>query len=398
MASVISRQEGAPEQGSGNSLPAKERGGTWSHSNSGFIVPIVVVLTFLGLINSLQAYLIYFPGENSVPDFLRYLASNLFYSWYYVLPAFAIERLSSRLSLKKDTLLTWLVTHLVTMVLLTLLHQGVSLGFDRLVLEMRRDESIFGVLFNNPAVWGDVVAYVLFLLGFYMIEYRRRDQEYELEYSRLEAELARTRIQELRGRIRPDFLLDSLDSLRSLLHRGMNTEANGALSLLSEFLRSTVYDHDREDATLREEIDSVIRYVDMERLRSGKAFVVAEKISKRAGTAVVPYFILQPIVEELVRSNLDTPRQRCDIELMAEMDGKWLEITIGTGNGSLRGGGGDFSGTKVVDIANERLERMFGSDHECRLVVSPGGTEVLNIRVPFRPKFDGDRARREEPR
>ena len=52
----------------------------------------------------------------------------------------------------------------------------------------------------------------------------------------------------------------------------------------------------------------------------------------------------------------------------------------------------------MVDIANERLERMFGSDHDCRLVVSPGGKEVLSIRVPFGPKLDGDRARREEPR
>jgi two-component system LytT family sensor kinase len=270
--------------------------------------------------------------------------------------------------------------------LLTVAHQVMSLELDKRVLAFQRSETVFAVLLNNPAVWGDIVAYILFLLGFYMIEYRRTNRGYELEYSRLETELARTRLHELRGRVHPDFLLDTLDALRALLRSKQNKKANAALSQLSEFLRTTVYDHDRDEATLREEVVLMNRYIELEKLRMAGVISATEEIIGDAGNAVVASFLLQPIVEELIRSNLGGRAARCDIELRAETRDEMLEVVIKVRKDEVSREARMLSGGGALAMTKERLAHLYGEHQEFSIGLATGGREFVSLKIPFNVK------------
>lgn len=372
------------------------KGPVTNDSESGFqmLVPIAVVLTLIAVVNSLQAFYVFFTGAHSLANFIRFLVSNLFYAWYFIVPALAVRWLSTRVSLNRDSVTSWVLIHLSTLVLLTAAHQILSLDVDKLVLGSRQSETLFSVLLNNPAVWGDIVVYVLFLLGFYMIEYRRKNQENELEYSQLEMELVRAQLHELRARIHPEFLFNTLSQVGDLVQAKQGREADKALSLLSDFLRATVYDNDREEATVEGEISFLDRYIAIEKMRFGDRLRATHRVDDKAGKAVVPNFIVQPIVEELVAENLDNSGPRCDIEVTANMNERMVEITI-----KIRRENGitqildGIARENILDITRRRLEQIYAGGHEFTAQVMPDGSGIVTIGIPLgtaeNPGFPG---------
>lgn len=354
-------------------------------SGSKLLVPIAVVLTFIGIINSLQAFYIFYGGLHSTLNFIRFLVSNLFYCWYFILTALAVRWLSRRVSLHRESLMSWIPVHAGTLILLTVAHQISSLEVDRFVLGTRRAETVFSVLFNNPGVWGDLVVYVLFLLGFYMIEYRMRSQENEMKYTSLEMELVRTRLHELRGRIHPQFLFSTLEEIGKLVNRNLDREANKALSLLSDFLRVTVYGGEFEEVPLEEELAFVEKYMAVERIRFRERLEVKKNIDEDARKAVVPNFILQPLVEDLLMKNLDNAGARCEIYLAARRTGDSLEMTVG---GKCAGGPPEgeekVSEKNVLEISRERLAQLYPGNYKLARNGSPGEGETVRMNIPYR--------------
>ena len=99
--------------------------------DSKLLVPTVVVLTFVALLNSLQDYFVFFTGVRSIVNFARFLASDLFYFWYFIIPALTVKWLSARVAFRRESLVSWCVTHLATLVTLTVIHQIASLEIDK---------------------------------------------------------------------------------------------------------------------------------------------------------------------------------------------------------------------------------------------------------------------------
>lgn len=352
---------------------------------SGLLAPIVAVLTLIALVNSLQAFYIFFAGDHSLANFLRYLASNLFYAWYFMIPALAVRWLSTRVSLNRKAIFPWAVVHLFTLILLTSVHQTASLEIDKLILGSRQSETVFDVLFNNPGVWGDMVVYILFLLGFYMIEYRKKNQENEIEYSRLEMELVRSRLNELRSRIHPAFLFNTLNEVGSLVRSKRGREANKALSSLSDFLRTTVYDNDREDATVEDEIVFLNHYLAIEEMRFRGMLRVSLKLDETVMKAQIPNFIIQPIAEELITKNLDNQESPCDIEVATSGRDRSLEITMKIRSENHTAKVQDeIQGGNILDITRQRLAQTFDGSHEFDVLETHDGWGIVRIRIPLR--------------
>ncbi len=364
----------------GGELPADA-----TKSDSRLIVPIVVVLTFIAVVNTLQAFYMFFSGDHSVLNILRFLISNLFYSWYFVIPALAVRRLSRKVSLTTKSLPSWVLIHLTTLVLLTVVHQTASFGLDRIVLGSRQSETVFSVLFNNPAVWGDFVAYVLFLLGFYMIEYRRKNQENEVKYFRLQTELVKSNLHELRSRIHPQFLFNTLSEVCSLVHKNRDREANRILSLLSDFLRTTVYENDREYSTVEEEIRFLDNYIAIEKVKFRDRLEIRKEIDEDAAREIVPNFILQPIVEELVLRNLESSGEPCEIQIKITREESSLKLIIrGRRNEMHRAIQAENVGGSVFNITRAHLEQIYQNRHQFYEGVDADGSRVVLMTLPIR--------------
>jgi len=133
--------------------------------------------------------------------------------------------------------------------------------------------------------------------------FRRLQQEIEDREARLaalrEAEL-RARLRALQAQINPHFLFNSLNSLAEMVH-GDADEAEQMVGDLAHLLRYSLRSSASGMVTLDQEIESVRRYLRLERVRLGERLRVVEDIEDGVGAAEMPGLVLQPLVENAIK-------------------------------------------------------------------------------------------------
>src|SRR5215210_2846669 len=135
-----------------------------------------------------------------------------------------------------------------------------------------------------------------------------RYQERQVAAARLQAELAAARLQALRGHLQPHFLFNSLHSIAALARAGDTAGVVRLIAALSDLLRH-VLDAGNRHASLREELQIVERYLEIQRARFADRLEVTVDLAPDVADARVPLLIVQPLVENAVRHGL-APRVR----------------------------------------------------------------------------------------
>lgn len=113
-----------------------------------------------------------------------------------------------------------------------------------------------------------------------------------------EPALAEARLLALTARIRPHFLFNSLNGALGVL-RANPRRAEEALEELADLFRALMQDN-RELIPLSDEIALCERYLSLESLRLGERLRVVWQRDAAAEAALVPPFLLQPLVENAV--------------------------------------------------------------------------------------------------
>ena len=125
------------------------------------------------------------------------------------------------------------------------------------------------------------------------IEHRLQEQETLLLAAKIEA---------LKSQINPHFLFNTLTSISSLIRSQPDT-ARMLIIKLSALLRRLMRSHEHF-VTLREELESIDEYLDIEVVRFGPTLRVHKDIAPDTLDIVVPSMILQPLVENSIKHGL----------------------------------------------------------------------------------------------
>src|SRR6266436_2184207 len=114
--------------------------------------------------------------------------------------------------------------------------------------------------------------------------------------------LLTARVEALASQINPHFLFNTLTSISSLIRSKPET-ARTVIVKLSGLLRRLLRSRDHF-VTLREELESIDEYLDIEVIRFGPQLKVDKQISPLTLDIVVPSMILQPLVENSIKHGL----------------------------------------------------------------------------------------------
>jgi two-component system LytT family sensor kinase len=349
--------------------------------------PISLVLTLIALISSMQAFYQLPSTDQSTVRLFQISAPKMIYWWYFVVMAYVVQMLSKRILFERGNVIRWPVIHAFTLTLSFMLHETISLWTEKIILGRDITTSLIFIVFNNPSVWIEILVYTLFLLMFYLIEYRRINRENEIKCSQLEARLIKSKLQELRSKIHPQFLFNTLRTISNLVQKQRNRDANYILSVLSDFLRTTVYDAEREEITLEEELRFLNQYLEIENIRSKDSITVSEDIDKGVLSAAVPNYILQPIVDDLVyrtKGDIEIP---CNISIRIRRQGTDLEILIeNTGIGEQEYSSEDVKDRALLSFIEERLSQLYGEAQDLVLSYDKEAGVMVKIRIPFQIK------------
>jgi two-component system LytT family sensor kinase len=197
----------------------------------------------------------------------------------------------------------------------------------------------------------------------------------EREASELAAELRATQLAALRMQLQPHFLFNSLNAIMALVRDAETEQAVRALSLLGDVLRATINAGDTNETTLREELDFVSQYLEIERVRFGDRLRVELDVPERLLDARVPTFVLQPFVENALKHGV-----------LRDQGGNTIAIAASAQNGTLslqvRDDGRGLSGVKAgagvgIPNARARLAHMYGAAATLNVGNAPNGPGVL---------------------
>jgi len=126
---------------------------------------------------------------------------------------------------------------------------------------------------------------------------------FKLRNSALSPALSEARLQALQARIRPHFLFNSINAVLSLIRQNPK-RAEEVLEDMAELFRVLMADN-RELTPLEHEVALCRRYLDLEELRLGDRLKVDWQIGEMPRAALVPPFVLQPLIENAVYHGIE---------------------------------------------------------------------------------------------
>jgi LytS/YehU family sensor histidine kinase len=214
------------------------------------------------------------------------------------------------------------------------------------------------------------------------VEFYRRYREREALTLELRAQLSQSQLDVLRAQLHPHFLFNVLNAATVLVHRDPDA-ADAMLTRLGELLRHALRSDPRHETPLHEELELLDQYLDIMRTRFGDRLTIRRTIPTAVESALVPTFVLQPLVENALEHGVDRIEGSGCVEIDAEREGDSLVLAV-RDNGA--GERADARAGLGIGLTNTRarLAALYGDAATLALRPRPsGGTEVM-LRLPFR--------------
>lgn len=143
----------------------------------------------------------------------------------------------------------------------------------------------------------------------------------------LNLELERQRMLALRAQLEPHFIFNALNAISALVRTSDGDLALNGINRLSDLLRYALTASSRDWVTVGEELAFVGDYLALQRLRYKARLQVAMEVGDVQGGDCPP-LLLQPLIENALRHDLDCHEGQSDIRISVQRDGAQLHIRI----------------------------------------------------------------------
>jgi len=176
----------------------------------------------------------------------------------------------------------------------------------------------------------------------------------------------------LQAQINPHFLYNTLDSINWLAMDSGNDQIVFINSALADLFRYTT-DNSSNLVTLKDELDQVKNYVNIQSICYENRFEVTYNIEPDILDTVCPKLILQPLVENAILHGIEKSEKPGHIHISGMMDKNIVSVSI-YDNGA---------GCNV-----DKLNAFIGGDHD--FVATSQGYGIKNVNQRIKLKFGED--------
>jgi two-component system, LytTR family, sensor kinase len=213
------------------------------------------------------------------------------------------------------------------------------------------------------------------------LDYYDKYRDGQLRAAYLETGLTRARLQLLKTQLHPHFLFNTLNAVSALIYTDVEA-AERVLARLGDLLRLALEDFGVQEAPLSRELEVVRHYLEIEQARLGPRLRVVWKIAPEVTDALVPTFMLQPLIENAIRHGIAPRSEPGRIEITARREGAQLYVEVRDDGPGLRAGSISGNG---VGLANTRarLLHLYGEDQQFEIINDARGGCAARVFLPF---------------
>jgi signal transduction histidine kinase len=308
-------------------------------------------------------------GDSKAPAYIEIALLNGFYWYAWALLAPAIIWIASRVRIERQTWYRSVGTHVLA---------GMAFAEVHIVAQetFRRGLAVYnGRTIASPFLWRlksamiqymdwEMMTYWAIIGLAFAVTYYREAQDRTIAAAKLETKLVETQLQTLQSQLHPHFLFNTLHAISALMHSNVD-EADRMLARLAALLRMTLDNVGQQEVPLKEELDFLERYLEIEQTRFRDRLTVKFDVPPEALDALVPWMLLQPLVENAIKHGISPKPGPGTIEVLAHGENNRLVLEVkddGVGLSqdaltALQSGIG-------LSTTRARLHHLFGRDYQ----------------------------------
>lgn len=215
-----------------------------------------------------------------------------------------------------------------------------------------------------------------YILTSFLLFSLQEKQEQKERLDQVELEKLGTEIKYLRAQINPHFLFNTLNNLYGLaLEKSEKTP--GIILKLSRIMDYMLYESNDLKVYLKNDIDNISNYIDIERLRQGNNAEILFEVRGEVDNQVIVPLTLLPLVENAFKHGINTIIKGAYMRVVISVNGNDLEIDV-KNNFKVQ----EATGRNGIGLANleNRLHLFYPGSHSMKVDVT-GEEYHVNLKL-----------------
>ncbi len=219
---------------------------------------------------------------------------------------------------------------------------------------------------------------------YFGIKYHRQLQDQTEQTLKATAAAHQAQLMALRYQLNPHFLFNTLNAISTLILDRDNETANLSVTRLSDFLRYSLDNDPMKTVTLRQELEALDLYLEIEKVRFNERLTVQREVEAQALEGLVPSLILQPLIENAVKYAVTPREEGGTIRIFAKVHQGALMVTVADDGPGLGNGKSKHKSSGVgLKNTRERLKQLYGDRQALTLAPADPHGLVITINIPY---------------
>ncbi|HYL36732.1 MAG TPA: histidine kinase [Bryobacteraceae bacterium] len=290
------------------------------------------------------------------------------------------------LPVSRGSLLERFALHIPLSLLFTTLKQLLVAGVIALFVKSGPELAIDSLRASLKGTFqASVLAYWVVIFVYITFDYHKHLKEQEIRTAELKRLASQSRLETLRAQLHPHFLFNALNTISAHVERNP-VSSRRMLEELEELLRLSLAHSEDREVPLAQEIAFVEHYLAIQKARFQDRLAAMVKVDSDVLQALVPTFILQPLVENAVLYGMPARLEKGTVEVRAWRTNGQLHLTVqDDGPGLPQGWDPEHSVGIGISNTRERLRQLYGDrDQTFEILSEPGQGVRVELSLPFR--------------
>ncbi|MCX2745332.1 histidine kinase [Mangrovivirga sp. M17] len=262
--------------------------------------------------------------------------------------------------LKKNKLLKYIGLTL----LLFLIFGAIRIAFDEYTVAKASPDPAYYEQIHVARILSILWGFISFMVFTSMIKLTANWYDLESKRKQLQNEKLTAELNHLKAQINPHFLFNTLHNLNYLTLR-KSDEASGVIIKLSNIMRYMIYEANKENVPIYNEINYMKDYIDLEKIRLNKNFKLDLNTSGLDKNITIAPLLLITFLENAFKHGVSDRANNCWIKIKIEAYNNALTYTVANSK---------------VKISNNQNASGFGLDNlKKRLALQYPDSHKLSI-------------------
>ena len=229
-----------------------------------------------------------------------------------------------------------------------------------------------------------MVLLLLWSLFYFAYHYFVQNQRQEIRNLKLITSMREIELSNLRSQLNPHFMFNAMNSIRALIDEDPD-RAKIAITELSSIMRNSLLSGRKKLVTLKEELEVVDAYLDLETIRFEERLLVHKNVDPATLPCMIPPMMLQTLVENAVKHGISKLTSGGELFINTRSVGNNLLVDI-KNSGQYKPGTAKSTGIGLRNT-RKRLNLLFGKKAELSISNTDGYVST-HVRIPIQSEYE----------